>query len=1041
MSAYASAAPPPRPRRWWPRVLAIVLALVALLALALVGAAWWLLGTSGGAQFLAARAGTILGPGAKVEGVEGRIGGLVKIRTIEIDKPDLYVHVDDLVLDTAPLAALHGMLDVRRLTAREVEVRTAPSAKKAQPPAIPAPPLPVFLEEARVGKLRYGAISAGERAAADPAAKRAARDAARAKDVVLTDIVLAGSGDARRWTIRDAAATSEYGTAHLKGTIANARPYRLSLDANVAGRVQERAYRLAAAVRGSLRKLEASAHGDASGAHLEARATLAPFAKQPLESLALDAKGLDLAAVRPGLPATRLDVHAALAAQGPGFAGPVRIANAAPGRWDQGALPFTEASARVALDPAGSAQLTGLRLVLAGGGSASGSASIARQGMKADLHLADVDLAALHAKLQPTKLTGTVSLSGDGDAQRFAVALEDPRFSLDGRGAYRANRLDLEAVTVRTSAGMVNAKGDASFAGGKEFHVEGRAEHFDPSALMKAPAGDLNFAFTAKGAMAGGISGSARVTFSPSRYAGLPATGHAFVSGDAKRIASSDVRLALGDARIDARGSFGREGDALDVTLHAPNLATLAGPFGIPAAGSVDVQARLTGTFAEPAGRVSLAAAKLSLPSDVRLDDVKLEAQAGTSAASRIDARLVAHGIAFGKGSPPPPFAQSVTATISGTRAAHTLRVDTQMTRESRLVAVLRGGLDERAPRLAWNGRLESFALGGPGAFALAAPVPLAVSAERIELGEATLRGDWGDVRLQTTRWTPATLDLQGTTTGVEIRTLAKSLRLGDAPRSNLVIAGSWSVHAAESLDASLDLHRLSGDVRVGSPELDLGLTELVLRAEVVRGRASARLDIAGSRIGSVHGEGAALLVRSAKGWMPAPDAPVFARLSADVPDIAAFGAWMGPDADAHGRVAATLAVSGSGSAPRLAGEVRASDLAMREPQLGFEIAHGEIGLRLAGRSVAIERFTADAPWHAPQGAQDKIATAKGHAPGTLTASGSLDLDSRQGAIRIHLAALPVTQTPSRFVALSGDAQLEATKEGVLAAANLTVDA
>jgi translocation and assembly module TamB len=1022
-------------------VLAVVLALIVLAVLALLGAAWWLLGTAGGAQFLASKAGSLLGPGARIEGVEGRIGGLMKIRTIEIDHPDLYVRVDDVVMDTAPLAALHRMLDVRKLSARSVEVRTAPSNEKAKPPAIPAPPYPVFLEDARVGTLRYGAMTPQERAAKDPLARKAAREAARAKELVVTDIALAGSGDARRWTIRDAAATSEYGTAHVKGTVGSATPYRLDLAASAVGRLQEHAYRVDAAVRGTLQKLEASAKGEASGAHLDARATLAPFAAQPIESLMLDAKALDLASVRPGLPATRLDVHAALAPAGAGFAGPVRIANAAPGRWDQGALPFTEASGRIAVDPAGSAEVSALQLALSGGGSAGGSASIAKQGMKADLKLADVDLAALHGKLQPTKLTGNVAVSGDSAAQRFQVSLEDPRFSIVGRGSYGASRLDIENAIVKTNGGSVTAKGEASFTGTKAFHVEGRAEHFDPSAFVKTAAADLNFAFTAKGTVADGVSGEARVTFSPSRYAGLATTGHVFVAGDAKRIASSDVRLALGDARIDAHGSFGRRGDAMDVALHAPDLAALASPFHVAAAGSLDAQARLTGTFAEPAGRVSLTGAKLALPGNLRVDDVKLDAQAGSSAASRIDAKLAAHGVAFGKESPPPPFAQAVSASIDGTRAAHTLRLDVQMTRDSRLQATLAGGLDEHARSAAWNGRVESLALGGPGSFSLVHPVALSASAQRVELGDATLRGDWGEARFEQTRWTPTTLDVVGSTPGVEIRTLARSLRLGNAPRSNLVVAGGWKVHAAQSFDGNVEFHRISGDVRVGNPELDLGLSELTLRADVVHGNARANVDIAGTRIGRIHGEATASLARSAKGWEPAPDAPLSARVTAEVPDISTFAAWMGPDADAHGRLAANVTVSGSAAAPRIGGEVRASDLAAREPQTGFEIEHGEIALRLAGRSIAIDHLSADAPWHAPEGAQKKIANASGHAPGTLTASGSLDLDSRQGEIRIRLAGFPVTQTPNRFVALSGEARLDATREGVLAAANLKADA
>jgi translocation and assembly module TamB len=1026
MSAAAPvpASPPPHRRRVWPRVVAILVAIVVVLLLLVGAAAWWLLATPGGARFVADHVRGALGKGAAIEGVEGRIGGRLHIARIVIDRPDLYVRVEDVVLDTAPMPALHGALDVRELGAREVEVRTASSKEAAKIPVTFAPPFPVRLENGHVGTLRFGALGAPD----------------QSKDVVLHDIALQGAGDKRRWTIAKAAVASEYGAAQVNGTIDNAKPFALDLHGAAQGRVQERDYRLTARVGGTLEKVEASAAATLSGTNATAHATLAPFATQPVRSLTIDAKEVDLARLQPGLPATKLDLHAALVPRGKGFAGPVRIANAAPGRWDQGALPFSEAAAQVAADPAGSATLSDLRVALAGGGSASGSAAISTQGVTARLALANVDLAALHSKLQPTRLSGDVSLSGDRAAQRFTVALADPRFAVKGEGALANQRLAIDTATVKTGAGAVTAKGQVALAGDKAFHFEGRAAHFDPSAFVKTAAGDLNFAFTANGALGGAPAGEARIAFSPSRYAGLALTGHANVKGDAKRIAAADLALALGEARVTARGSFGRAGDAMDVSLHAPNLSVLAKPLGIAVAGRLDAKARLTGSFDAPAGSVSLTGANLALPGNVYLAGAKLDARAGAAQDSRIEANFSAQGVALGKETPPSPFADAITANLSGTRAAHTLKVEARMTKESTLTLALAGGLSPPSS-LAWSGRVQSLALSGPGAFALTAPVPLVASAERVELGNATLRGEWGEAHLKQTRWTPRTLDVEGETPGVEIQALARSLRLGRAPRSNLVVAGSWRVHAAQRFNGSVELHRLSGDVRAGTPALALGLTRLVVRADVDDGRARASVDVAGERIGTIRGEGRATLARSAKGWAFAPDAPLAARLSADVPDLATFAAWLGPDAQIGGRIAANASVSGTGAAPRVAGEVRGSAITVREPQSGFEIAQGEVALRLNGRSIAIDRLSAQGPWHPSEGARGKIPGAEGHAPGTLQASGSLDLDAKRGAIRLHLSQLPVTQTPNRFVALSGEVRLEASSDGVLAAGDLRADA
>src|SRR5206468_1153513 len=142
----------------------------------------------------------------------------------------------------------------------------------------------------------------------------------------------------------------------------------------------------------------------------------------------------------------------------------------------------------------------------------------------------------------------------------------------------------------------------------REFRFEGSGEHFDPSGFVKGAAGDLNFTFVASGAIAGGVAGEINAEFTPSTYAGLPAAGRIQIAGDRNRIAAADVHVTLGEAKLDAKGSLGRAGDALDIELHAPNLSVIAKPLGWNVAGSVDAQARLTGALSALAGRVSLKA-------------------------------------------------------------------------------------------------------------------------------------------------------------------------------------------------------------------------------------------------------------------------------------------------------------------------------------------------------------------------------------------------------------------------------------------------
>src|SRR5437879_4100404 len=87
--ASGPAAPPParRRRRWAWRVLAAA----GVLLLLAVGAIVWVVLTPEGARLVLTRATHMMGEGATLEGVEGRIGGLLRIRSIEISRPDMYV--------------------------------------------------------------------------------------------------------------------------------------------------------------------------------------------------------------------------------------------------------------------------------------------------------------------------------------------------------------------------------------------------------------------------------------------------------------------------------------------------------------------------------------------------------------------------------------------------------------------------------------------------------------------------------------------------------------------------------------------------------------------------------------------------------------------------------------------------------------------------------------------------------------------------------------------------------------------------------------
>jgi len=1038
VDAQATAPPPapePRRRRRW---LWITLAVLLALVLAVVGGLTWLVKTPEGARFALDRAMRLGGEGLRYEGLEGSIGGPLRIAVIEVSRPELYARIEGFEMEASP--PFGGLLHVHRLGARSVEVRTVDTGEAAKLPVTFAAPYPIRLDAGRVGELRLGDLTREAAAEKDPARKRALMDASRENDLVVREIDLAGEGDKREWRLSKAIASLPQGKVSLSGRVESVSPFALDVKAAIEGRAAERPFKANVNAGGTLKAIDAKLEGEVSGQRATGRAVLEPFATVPVRLLELQARDFDLSKHLEGQPRTRLGLELRLAGQGKAFAGPVRIENAEPGAWDEGRLPFNLATARVVAS-AEQVDVSDLAVSLAGGGSAAGRATIKQSGVVAELALADVDLAALHGSLQKTRVRGTASVSGDRNAQRFDVALADPRFQVDARGAVANEQVELEAVTVKSGAGSVTASGTVGLAGEKAFRLEGRAQRFDPSAFVKAAKGDLNFSFLASGTMEGTPAGEARIEIAPSTFAGLPASGRVHVAGDASRLARGDVNVTLGEARLAARGSFGRQGDALDVKLHAPNLSLLAKPFGVAAAGKLDAEGRLTGTFKSPAGTLSLRGSNLALPGNVRVRDVSFRGQAGVEPGSPIEATVRAQDVAVGGDSPPTPFAHSIDASLRGTRLEHRLEARARMTRESELAIALQGGLDARAREAAWNGRVESFGMTGRGAFRLLQPTPLHASASRIELGDAQLRGDWGEARMLLARWTPRSLELKGSTPGIEIQNLARSFRLGGVPRSNLVIAGDWDIRGAETFEGTLNLHRLRGDLRLGEPALELGLKTLELKASAVRGRAQATFTLAGDRVGSVRGEGSGLIVRGDTGWEFAAASPVQAKFVAEHTNLEVLAPWLGPDARLGGRFNADVTVSGTGNEPRVAGMARATDLTLREPQSGFEITQGQVAVRMEGRTLTIERLTATTPWNPPAAAREHLQDVTLPASGTITAEGRVDLGKRTGALVVKATDAVLTQLQTRFLAVTGEARLEAGEGGMVARGAFKADA
>ncbi len=959
-----------------------MLVLAAILFVCVV--VYWLVATEPGAQFAFGRIQQIIGTATKIEGVEGSIGGTLKIRVFEIVRPGLVVHIEGVEADISPVYA--SRLIVHRLHARSVEVRIAPTQHPAPPATAPppfAPPFPLRLEDGAIGTFTYGAIASHE------------------SDLVLNDVRVSGESIGSRWKVAQGSAGTPWGNVTLSGLVAGDAPFDLDVAATFEGPVQNEKVHATATAKGTLQSMDVKAEAALNGARAAASTRVQPFAPVALGSIALDASGVDLSRFAASLPSTRIAVQAKLALEDGKLAGPVRITNAEPGTWDAHRLPLASATAEVGFSSQGT-DLAKLDVALRAG-SIRGSVHLGGAGAAAQLELAQVDLATLHGALRKTQLSGKLSITGDRAAQYFEADVADPRFALDAKASLVPDRLEVQSAHIRAGGGTVTASASVGLGGKRDFHAEGEVRNLDPSAFATTPKGDLNFTFETKGTWGEAMAAEAKVEIRPSIYADLAATGHVRVAGDAHRISSADIDVALAEARLTAKGALGRVGDVMDLMVRAPDLSKLSRPFGKTIAGSVDGKARFTGTFDDYSVNVAANGTNLLLPGDVRLSALKVA--------------------------------------LDGTRPSHRFDATATMNPRTSLHVALQGGLAPKVAPPGYNGRIETLALTGPGAFSLVAPATLAVAADSVELGDARLRGLWGEAHLETTRWTRGEFDFKGSAPSIEIHNLARSLELEAPPVSDLVFSANWNLHAADYIDGTISVKRESGDVRVGDPELAMGLREAMLAIDVAHSRLHGTLNIDGQRIGTVRGEGHGELARAGNLWEFAKSAPLDAHIVASMPDLSFVAAWLGPDTQMSGRLDADVSVAGTGADPRVDAKARVQDLTLHEARSGFEIAKGNAALHVDGNRLVIDELSARTPWHVPDRARPYVTVQSPQDGGTLSASGSVDFSAHTGSIRLKVEKVPVTQLATRFVAVSGEASLESDAKGSTVTGNFKADA
>ncbi len=362
----------------------------------------------------------------------------------------------------------------------------------------------------------------------------------------------------------------------------------------------------------------------------------------------------------------------------------------------------------------------------------------------------------------------------------------------------------------------------------------------------------------------------------------------------------------------------------------------------------------MSGTRDAPQLDLALDGSELMLFGQHHIRSLHASARIGQGERAALQADLSASGLRSHQ-----QTLQALRMQLAGTRAAHTLHISASNP-ELDLQAELAGGW--RAQQ-GWDGVLRSLRNRGRLAFALQAPAPLHLSADRIALKNLALQLPNGSITVQELEKTGARWQTRGQAAGVPLAYWSPFLpALRDRLDSSLILGADWSLAAQQTLDGRLRIFRERGDLTLrGATPLVLGLTEFGTSAEFVKNALRVRFDMAGARAGSVRIDAATQLTSADGGWRLPRQSPLRLSANASLPTLA----WIGPltgnsGLELDGSLRAALTGSGTLGAPQLSGDVSGDKLALRWPEQGVKLHNGVLLARLSGDQLQLQQLRFD---------------------------------------------------------------------------------
>lgn len=818
-------------------------------------------------------------------------------------------------------------------------------------------------------------------------------------------------------------------TLRMTGT----RPYPLTGAATLATQFevngQKQDASVSAQLSGSLEALHIDATG--TGAKLTAQALIdaTPFGALPLSRAVVSAEHVNPRAFAPSAPEASLSIHADLRpdeqAKTLTVAGPIQIDNAQPGTLDKQKLPLQSLRAQVRLNEIDQ-QLTGLDVRLLGGAALTGGADVQKGHGALRVDVRQLDLQALHASLEKTKLAGPITVEFAGGTQRVALDLAGGDMRAQAKAVLDAAQVAVESAQVSLGRSRLTLAGTLRHDDAQSFAFKGNLAEFDPSRLAKVAKGRVNAEFDARGSLGEPIDAAVKFSVRDSEYAGLPMTGEGNVHLRGERLLPSDARLDVAGNKASLRGSFGAAGDRMHVDIDAPQLARLQ----LGVSGAVTLSGDVSGTIKRPQVDATFRANQLAYQGN-KIDTANGRAQIRDGIDGPLLVELTAQRVTG-----PSLSLREVHATVDGTRRAHRFRADADgnvRNQPFKFALAGDGALTPGKDGDGWDGTISTLSAQGSPNLQLTAPVRLAMAPGRLMMGRADLTLDQTPIHIERVESAQGHVRSAGRVDGLQIARVLELVRTwtGQAPpvRTDLVVDGQWDLDLGSTATGTARIARRSGDLSInaGRGFTALGLTEATVEARGEGMRLGLRGNVQSTRVGNLYLDAGVGLVRDPGPGslaLMAPTSPLSGGLTISLPHLKSIGDLLGPDVATDGQLAASLTFAGTVGAPKVSGFLTGQDIDVALYDQGIRLTKGVVRVALDQNVVDLQEVV----FHGGDG--------------TVRAQGRVQLGEANPNLAGSIVAdkLQLFADPDRTLVLSGQARIANDNDRVAITGKFKVD-